>query len=125
MTVVSPVPKTASGGAAATWRACFEAWPAGIPQRGVLVTTFDEQIPFGSFMVADDLLFIERRNPDTLGTRSVILPFTSVAALKIVDPIESRHFRALGFQQVAAPKKEAAARAEDRPAENRPVGLSP
>ena len=108
MTVVSPFSKTASVGAAATWRACFQAWPAGIPQRGVLVTTFDEQIPFGSFMVADDLLFIERRNPDTLGTRSVIVPFTSIAALKIVDPIEPRHFRDFGFQPVAAPKKEAA-----------------
>jgi hypothetical protein len=62
-------------------------------------------------MVADDLLFIERRNPDTLGTRSVILPFGAIAGLKIVDPIEPRHFQSFGFRPVAAPKKEAASSA--------------
>ena len=72
----------------------------------MLVTTFDEQIPFASFMVADELLFLERRNPDSLGTRSVILPFANITALKIVDPIEAREFRSFGFQSVAAAKKE-------------------
>jgi hypothetical protein len=99
-----------------TWRACFRGWPAGIPQRGVLVTTFDEQIPFASFMVADDLLFIERKNPDTLGTRSVILPFTAITAVKIVDPLEPRLFRSFGFEPVATPRKEASPAAAARPA---------
>src|SRR5882724_5423739 len=85
------------GASAAAWRACFHGWPVNIPQRGVLVTTFDEQIPFASFMVADELLFLERRNPDTLGTRSVIVLFANIAALKIIDPIEAREFRSFGF----------------------------
>ncbi len=113
MTVVSPLPKAAAGGLAATWRACFHAWPGNIPQRGVLVTTFDEQIPFASFMVADDLLFIERKNPDTLGTRSLIVPFNAISAVKIVDPIEPRQFRSFGFQPVAASKKEVAGRTKE------------
>ena len=41
-----------------------------------------------------------------LGTRSVILPFANITALKIVDPIEAREFRSFGFQSVAVPKKE-------------------
>jgi len=118
MTVVSPRKTTESGGLAATWRACFHEWPANVPQRGVLVTTFDEQIPFAGFMVADDLLFIERRSPDPLGTRSVIVPFTAIAAVKIVDPIEPRQFRSFGFQPVAAPKKEAGSAA------SHPVGMA-
>jgi hypothetical protein len=93
-------------GSASIWRGCFRAWPSNVPQRGVLVTTFDEQIPFASFMVTDELLFIERRNPDTLGTRSVIMPYGNIAAVKIVDPIEPREFRTFGFQSVAAAKKE-------------------
>src|SRR5437870_1937829 len=98
MSVISPVTtqsscETSSASTlAAVWRACFHGWPANIPQRGVLVTTFDEQIPFAGFMVADELLFLERRNPDTLGTRSVIVAFANIAALKIVDPIETREF---------------------------------
>jgi hypothetical protein len=89
------------------WRSCFREWPSNVPQRGVLVTIFDEQIPFASFMVADELLFIERKNPDTLGTRSVLVPYTNILAVKIVDPIEPKEFRTFGFQSVAPPKKEA------------------
>jgi hypothetical protein len=117
MTAVSALPmKAPSEGSAAAWRACFHDWPANIPQRGVVVTTFDEQIPFAGFMVADELLFLERRSPDTLGTRSVMLPFANIAALKIVDPIETREFRSFGFQSVAPPKKEARPAAAPRPA---------
>jgi len=103
MTVITTPKKPAeSAGVAACWRACFHHWPANIPQRGVLVTAFDEQIPFGSFMVSEELLFIERRNPDTLGTRSVIVPYSQIAAVKIVDPLEPREFQSFGFHSVGA-----------------------
>jgi hypothetical protein len=116
MTVVSAstTNATSEAGGSAVWRACFHGWPANVPQRGVLVTTFDEQIPFAGFMVADEMLFLERRSPDTMGTRSVIVPFANIVALKIVDPIEAREFRSFGFQSVAAPKKEARAAASTR-----------
>jgi hypothetical protein len=97
--------------AADVWRLCFHQWPAGVPQRGVIVSTFDEQIPFASFMVTDDLLFLQRPTPDTLGARAIIVPFSNIAGLKITDVIDTREMRALGFKAVAPsrPAKSAAA----------------
>jgi hypothetical protein len=88
--------------AAEVWRACFHQWPAGVPQRGVLVTTFAEQVPFASFMVTDDLLYLERRTPDNLGARAIIVPFANIAGLKITEVVEARDLRALGFKTVSA-----------------------
>jgi hypothetical protein len=99
-----PAALTGSRDIAETWRAFFQQWPSGIPQRGVLVTTFDEQIPFNSFMIADELLYLERRNPDTLGSRAVILPFSGIVGLKITDVVESREMRTMGFKPVSTPK---------------------
>ena len=35
--------------AADVWQKCFAHWPVEVERRGVLVTTFGEQIPFDSF----------------------------------------------------------------------------
>ena len=52
--------------ASAAWRDYFLGWPKELPHRGVLVTSFGEQIPFDGFMTTDALLLIERRTPDTI-----------------------------------------------------------
>ncbi|KKK64655.1 hypothetical protein LCGC14_2982010 [marine sediment metagenome] len=59
--------------AAETWRNCFDKWPPEMARRGVLVTSFGEQIVFDSFATSPDLLLIERRSPDTVGARTVLI----------------------------------------------------
>lgn len=59
----------------AAWREWFLKWPKEMPRKGVLVTDFGEQIPFDGFMTTDTLLVVERRTPDTIGARKVILPY--------------------------------------------------
>jgi hypothetical protein len=86
------------------WRNCFQKWPAEVERRGVLVTSFGEQIPFESFAASDDMLLVERRAPDTIGARSVIVAYQSVAAVKIVDVGKSKAFASLGFVVPAAKK---------------------
>jgi hypothetical protein len=79
------------------WRKFFQNWPKGLPQRGVLVTSFGEQIVFVSFLVSDEVLLIERQAPDTVGGRKVILPYTKIDALKITDPVKTDVFTSAGF----------------------------
>ena len=75
----------------------FLNWPKELPQRGVLVTSFGEQIPFDGFMPTDALLLIERRTPDTIGARKVILSYTQIVAIKLVDVLKAKVLTAAGF----------------------------
>jgi hypothetical protein len=90
--------------AAEIWRQCFGHWPAELPRRGVLVTSFGEQIPFESFAPGTDLLLIERRAPDTLGARAVLISYQNIEALKIVDVVKAKTFESMGFVAPAAKK---------------------
>lgn len=90
--------------AAEIWRQCFANWPPQMERRGVLVTTFNEQIPFESFAASHDLLLIERRTPDTIGARSVIIDYRNILAVKIVDIVKAKAFESLGFV-THAPRK--------------------
>ena len=83
--------------AAEIWRNCFRKWPADLERRGVLVTSFGEQIPFDGFATTEELLLIERRAPDTVGARTVIVAFQSIQALKIVDVAKAKAFQSMGF----------------------------
>lgn len=83
--------------AAEIWRHCFRNWPAELEHRGVLVTSFGEQIAFDNFATSDDLLLVERRAPDTVGARTVIVAYQNIAALKIVDVTKAKTFGSMGF----------------------------
>ena len=67
-------------------------------RRGVLVTTFGEQIPFAGFSTSDAFLLVERPAPDTVGTRMLVLPYEQIAALKITEVIKPKVLRAAGFE---------------------------
>jgi len=86
------------------WRDFFRNWPDGMPRRGLLITTFNEQIPFAEFLTSDTFLLLRRPAPDSVGARMVLLAFDKVAALKITDVVKSKTFQAIGFES-ARPKK--------------------
>jgi hypothetical protein len=81
----------------AAWRDLFLKWPKELPRKGVLVTGFGEQIPFDGFMTTDTLLVVERRTPDTIGARKVILPYAQVTAIKLIDVVRAKVLAAAGF----------------------------
>ena len=82
------------------WRKFFQHWPAKLPQRGLLVTRFDETFPFSGFLIAGDLLMLFRKTPDSNGGRKMLLPVSQVAAVKLIDPIKGEQFKEFGFQGV-------------------------
>ena len=89
--------------AAETWRNCFDKWPPEMARRGVLVTSFGEQIVFDSFATSPDLLLIERRSPDAVGARTVLIAYQNIAAVKIVDVVKIKTFGPMGF--IPPPRK--------------------
>ncbi len=82
---------------ATLWREFFVKWPKELARQGVLVTNFDEQIPFVGFMTSDAMLLLERRAPDTVGARKVIVSYTSISALKLVNVVRAKTMQAAGF----------------------------
>ena len=49
--------------AAEIWRRCFQEWPAELERRGVLITSFGDQIPFEQFATSSEMILIERHAP--------------------------------------------------------------
>ncbi len=66
------------------WADFFARWPSSVPQRGILVTLFGEQIPFSAFLYRAGILFVERTTPDQLGGRALLIPFEQIAAVKFL-----------------------------------------
>lgn len=83
------------------WKDYFSNWPSKVAPSGVLVTCYDEQIPFLSFMTSETLLMLERRAPDTSGARKVLIPYDNIVAMKLVDVVNDSVFDGLGFKKVS------------------------
>ncbi len=80
------------------WRSLFENWPNSVPRRGLLVTTFNESVPFVNYLISGGILLLDRDKPDTTGARKVMVAYDAIAAVKIIDVVELANFQALGFQ---------------------------
>jgi hypothetical protein len=72
----------------------------------MIVTSFNEQIIFSAFWTSENFLFIERQTPDPMGARSIVLPYDQILALKIVDVVKAKQFRAAGFEGAVSALKE-------------------
>jgi hypothetical protein len=79
------------------WKSIFSNWPAGIQHRGVLVTSLNEAIPFKGFMIKDDMLLLDRTNPDPMGSRFILIDFAAINCIKLLDPVKDSVFVAAGF----------------------------
>jgi hypothetical protein len=83
---------------AEAWRSLFENWPEAIPRQGMIVTSFQETIPFVNFLVSAGILLVERDKPDTYGSRKVFVTYKDISALKLPTPMELARFQVMGFQ---------------------------
>jgi len=80
------------------WRSLFENWPESIPREGLLVTTFNEHVPFNGFLISGGVLLVERDKPDTYGSRKVMVAYSAILAVKVTSVIELGRFQVMGFQ---------------------------
>lgn len=79
------------------WQELFAKWPAGIPKRGLVVSTLNEAIPFKSFLLKGDMLLLERTNPDPLGARYILVDYSAIHLVKLIDPVKEELFTSAGF----------------------------
>lgn len=79
------------------WASLFRDWPAGIPQRGIVISQQGEATSFRGFMLRGEMVLLERISPDSLGARFLLLPFDEVAGVKFTDPLKQEVFDAAGF----------------------------
>ena len=82
------------------WRQFYLEWPDDIPKRGIVVNTEGEQHPFKGYMVKQDMLLLERTNPDPLGSRFILMTFESISAVKLIDSLQASVFEGVGFEGV-------------------------
>ncbi|MGE3315176.1 MAG: hypothetical protein AB7O26_08665 [Planctomycetaceae bacterium] len=81
-----------------SWRPIFENWPQSLPKEGLIVTTFQEQIPFNNFLISGGVLLVERDKPDSFGARKVMISYDAISAVKFTNVLELARYQALGFQ---------------------------
>lgn len=80
------------------FRQLFANWPESLPRRGVVLSRLNESMPFKGFMIREDMVVLERQNPDTMGARFILLPYDSIDSIKLIDPLKAEAFTPLGFQ---------------------------
>lgn len=79
------------------WLKLLKSWPEKMPQHGLVVTQINEQIPFVGFIFDDEVMVLQRPTPDAMGGRQVIVPFASIAYLKITAVVPTKLFNDFGF----------------------------
>jgi len=82
---------------ALAWQRMFQMWPQGMPRKGLVVTSYQENIVFVNFLIADGLLALERDRPDTTGARKVIVAFSAILAVKQQDTDPFENMKQLNF----------------------------
>ncbi len=70
------------------WRSILENWPEVIPKQGIIVTNYQETIPFQNFLLSTGVVLLERDKPDSQGARKVMLSYEAISAIKLTDTME-------------------------------------
>ena len=82
---------------ATVWKNLFTDWPETLPRKGVVVTVGNEAIPYHEFLVHSDVVLLQRRAPDTMGAREVIVPFGEISVVKMTEVVRPATYREAGF----------------------------
>ncbi|HEV3341521.1 MAG TPA: hypothetical protein VG125_14230 [Pirellulales bacterium] len=80
-----------------TWQQYFQNWPPDVPPRGILVTRSNDQVPFDGFLTSDTMLLLQRKTPDNVGARKVLMAYDEVVAVKFIDVVRGKAFETVGF----------------------------
>ncbi len=83
---------------AESWRMLFSNWPASMPRQGLILTTFDEIIPFINFMTSGGILLVERDRPDSSDARKVMISYQAIAAVKQTSTMDFDKYKVFGFE---------------------------
>lgn len=80
-----------------SWKSLFSDWSADLPRRGVILSTLKETTPFTNFWLRDEMVMLERKNPDTSGARYVLMSYSGIDSLRFIDPLSDQVIASAGF----------------------------
>lgn len=83
--------------AAQSWKAFFSDWPAELPRRGVVLSSLNETMPFTEFWLKGDVVMLQRKNPDTHGSRFIMMNYEGIDSVRFVDPLSEQVITSAGF----------------------------
>ena len=96
-----------------TWKSLFADWPADLPRRGVMLSTLNEIMPFNNFWLRDEMVMLERKNPDTSGARYILMSYAGIDSVRFIDPLSDQVIASAGFSTgVVERAKQPASRAQ-------------
>jgi hypothetical protein len=103
MTIADQQSREASSMTSAeNWKSFFLEWPADFPHSGIVLSTLNEAMPFRNFWLRDDMLLLERTNPDAMGGRFLILGFEVINSVKFTSPLSDAVIDGSGFTAVGS-----------------------
>ncbi len=82
---------------AQNWKSLFIEWPASLPRRGVVLSTLNETMPFTNFWLRGEMLMLERKNPDTAGSRYILMSYGGIDSVRFIDPLSDDAIASAGF----------------------------
>jgi len=80
-----------------SWKSLFANWPADLPRRGVILSTLNEIMPFTNFWLRDEMVMLERKNPDTSGARYILMNYAGIDSVRFIDPLSDQVIASAGF----------------------------
>ena len=84
--------------AAQTWKSFFAEWPAELPRRGVVLSSLNESMPFTNFWLRGEMVMLQRKNPDTMGSRYILISYEGIDSVRFIDPLSDQIIASAGFQ---------------------------
>jgi len=87
---------------AQVWKHYLANWPQGLERGGVVVTA-SEQVVFVSFLMSESVVMFERRAPDSVGGRKLVIPYALIQAIKVTEPVGNEPFLQGGFSESLRP----------------------
>jgi len=88
-----------------SWKSLFSDWPADLPRRGVILSTLNETMPFTNFWLRDEMVMLERKNPDTSGARYILMDYAGIDSVRFIDPLSDQVIASAGFSTGAVDRE--------------------
>jgi len=62
-----------------------------------MLSTLNEITPFTNFWLRDEMVMLERKNPDTSGSRYILMNYAGIDSVRFIDPLSEQVIASSGF----------------------------
>jgi len=62
-----------------------------------MLSTLNEIMLFTNFWLRDEMVLLERKNPDTSGARYILMSYAGIDSVRFIDPLSDQVIASAGF----------------------------